>query len=129
MTKQSSQPLRFNYEFSRVYKRGKPLSGRYIVVHFFKRPKGICHNTTPIPPDINRVGFTGNRRIKGAVRRNRAKRLLRESYRLLKDGLPGGYDFIVMMRYADPLPSFIDTYEDMRRLFGQLVRSGSKTND
>lgn len=122
----SSQPLRFNYEFSRVYKRGRLLSGKHVVVHYFKRPRGICHNTTPIPPHINRVGFSGNRRIKGAVKRNRSRRLLRESYRLLEKDLPVGYDFIIMMRYVDPLPTFAEVDEDMRRLFVRFKQSGEQ---
>ncbi len=127
MTMKSSQPLRFNYEFSRVYKRGRILSGKHVVVHYFKRPKGICHNTTPIPPNINRVGFSGNRRIKGAVKRNRSRRLLRESYRLFAKDLPVGYDFIVMMRYSDPLPTFAEVDGDMRRLFGRMTQNGEQS--
>jgi ribonuclease P protein component len=126
MIMKSSQPLRFNYEFSRVYKRGRILSGKHVVVHYFKRPKGIRHNTTPISPLINRVGFSGNRRIKGAVKRNRSRRLLRESYRLLQKDLPFGYDFIIMMRYADPLPTFAEVDEDMKRLFGRWLQSGEQ---
>ncbi len=125
----SSQPLRFNYEFSRVYKRGKILSGKYIVVHYFKRPRGICHNITPIPPHMNRIGFSGNRRIKGAVKRNRSRRLLRESYRLLEKNLPVGYDFIIMMRYADPLPAFAEVDEEMKRLFGRFTQAGIQPDD
>jgi len=122
----SSHPLRFNYEFSRVYKRGKLLSGKFVVVHYFKRPNGLRHNTTAISPLINRVGFSGNRRIKGAVRRNRSRRLLRESYRLLQKDLPVGYDFIIMMRYADPLPTFAEVDEDMNRLFGRFTKAGEQ---
>lgn len=121
----NSRPLRYNYEFSRVYKRGNVLPGKYVVIHFFKRPKGIRHFMTMISPDIIRVGFTGNRKIKGAVKRNRAKRLLRESYRSLESELPLGYDLIIMMRYADPLPGFSEVKEDMTRLFGRFIRKVS----
>ncbi|MBN1774951.1 MAG: ribonuclease P protein component [Clostridiales bacterium] len=126
MTMKSSQPLRYNYEFSRVYKRGKRMSGKHVVIHFFKRPRGLRHNLTPIAPDMNRVGFSGNRRIKGAVKRNRARRLLRESYRSIEKDLPLGFDFIIMMKYADPLPTFAEVDEEMRQLFGRWTKAGDK---
>ena len=36
-------PLRFNYEFSRVYRRAAFATGRYMTVHVFHRPKGLKH--------------------------------------------------------------------------------------
>ena len=46
-----------------------------------------------------RIGFTVSRAIRGAVPRNRAKRLLRESFRLSRVKLHPGYDLIVTARW------------------------------
>jgi ribonuclease P protein component len=45
---------------------------------------------------LNRICFTFSKGFKGAVSRNRAKRLGREAYRLIKHRLENGYDFILL---------------------------------
>ncbi|MBP5260809.1 MAG: ribonuclease P protein component [Clostridiales bacterium] len=122
-----SVPLKYNYEFSRVYKRGKFSTGRYVTVHCYKRPAGLKHNLTPVSPDIIRVGFCANKKQLGAVGRNRARRLMRESYRLIEDGIPVGIDLIFTLRSSDGIPTFQEISGDMvlnlKRL-GCLDRGG-----
>ena len=108
-----SVPLKYNYEFSRVYKRGRFSTGRYLTVHCFRRPAGLKHNLTPIPQDITRVGFCVNKKQLGAVGRNRARRLMRESYRLMEDGIPFGFDLIFTLRNLEEIPTFDEISKDM----------------
>lgn len=112
--------LRFNYEFSRVYKRGHYASGRFLTVHVFKRYKGLKHNNTVIPMDFNRIGFCANKKQLGAVDRNRAKRLLRESYRQYAEELPKGNDIVFSLKTTDSMPSFAEISGEMKYLLTKL---------
>lgn len=105
-------PLRMNYEFSRVYKRGRFLTGGLVVIHYLKHKS---------PDEQNRLGVTASRGISGSVCRNRVKRLLRESYRLQEDQLCFGYDLVITGRQRDPLPTFAQIDRELGRL---LSRAG-----
>jgi ribonuclease P protein component len=50
-----------------------------------------------------RLGLSVPRHVGTAVRRNRIKRLLRESFRLMQHDLPRGYDLVVVVRPHEPL--------------------------
>lgn len=79
--------LRKNSEFSAVYNKGKSVGDRYVVL--FYRLNGLPYN---------RTGFLASKKVGNSVARNRAKRLMKESYRNIAGSLPEGYDFIIIAR-------------------------------
>jgi ribonuclease P protein component len=76
-------------EFERVYREGRSHASRYLVVYAFPR-----HDTEDSP----RLGVSVGRKLGGAVERNRVKRLLRDAFWAAADGLPEGYDFVIVAR-------------------------------
>jgi ribonuclease P protein component len=68
-----------------------------------------------------RLGISASRRIGGAVVRNRWKRLLRETFRLTRVGLPRGIDLVVIPR-PNVEPTLKLLMESLPRLAGRLAR-------
>lgn len=123
-----SQTLKFNYEFSRVYKRGTFFAGKYITIHVFRRYQGLKHNETLIKPDIVRVGFCANKKQLGAVGRNRARRLMRESYRKQEHLIPEGLDLVFTLKNCGQVPTYQDIDKDMVRGLRLLGLTQDKTD-
>ena len=79
--------LKKNYEFKRLYNKGKTAVTPYMVVYALKNHKGI-----------RRVGYTVSTKLGKAVVRNRIRRRLREIYRLHERQIARGYDLVVVSR-------------------------------
>lgn len=79
--------LKENHEFRRVYQKGRSAVGGGMVVYCRKNRRSV-----------NRLGITASVKLGNAVVRNRARRRLREVYRLHKDELRKGYDVILVAR-------------------------------
>jgi ribonuclease P protein component len=64
----------------------------------------------------NRICFTLSKGFTGAVARNRAKRLGREAYRLMRHRLCGGYDVILLVN-PESEAALSDRMSQMETLF------------
>ena len=103
-------PLTENYEFKRVYARGKSVVRPTMVVYCMRK-------NGPGP----RVGITASKKIGNAVKRNRARRLLRESTRELYPQMRSGYDLVLVSRGRTP---FVDCKTVMTELASALEELG-----
>lgn len=77
-----------NREFRYAYKRGKKIVSSYLVLHYVK-------NRTP----VNKLGINASK-LRKAVCRNHAKRLIRVCYQKLAPELKCGYNIIFVARSA-----------------------------
>ena len=76
-----------NSEFQKVYKTGKSKANKYLVMVLVERESGP-----------NRYGFSVSKKVGNSVKRNRARRLMKESFRLTDFRIPEGYDLIFIAR-------------------------------
>jgi len=76
-----------NYEFKRLYNKGKSAASKCVVIYCKKNGK-----------EKNRLGVTVSTKLGGAVQRNRIRRRLKEIYRLNESTLRLGYDIVLVAR-------------------------------
>lgn len=101
--------LKKNVHFLRVYRKGKKSYNKYYALHYINN--GLTYN---------RLGIKTSKKLAGAVKRNRIRRLIKESYRLSEDRIKAGYDIVIVPGDAAVL---IDSYSEASRAIIQLLES------
>lgn len=84
-------------DFERVYRAGRSVASRYMVLYYFPRPLEQVEGWVSDAQDV-RVGFSVSKRLGGAVDRNRIKRSLREVFRLNEAKVKRGFDLVFIAR-------------------------------
>ena len=96
-------------DFKRVRNEGKSYAHPLVVLV-------AAHSTEP----ESRIGVSAGRALGGAVQRNRAKRLLRESMRSILHVLPNGWDLVLIARN----PLVVAQFKDVKlAVYGLLRRA------
>ena len=101
--------LKENYEFRRMYQKGASAVAGSMVVYCRKNRLGR-----------NRLGVTVSAKLGHAVVRNRARRRLREVFRLNQDRLRKGYDVILVARGRTLTASWKELNDTFLRLCRKL---------
>lgn len=85
------RPICRNSEFSRVYTRGKNYVTPQLVMYVLKKKSGRT-----------RVGLTATKKVGNAVKRNRARRVMRVAIAEHLDYDIGKYDLVFVARSSTP---------------------------
>ena len=101
--------LKKNFEFSRVYQRGKYYVGRKMTMYSHKNR---CEET--------RFGISASKKVGKAVQRNRIRRLIKENICQYQDSISPGYDIVIVVRKNDDLPTFNEIKKEMKFLLKKL---------
>lgn len=81
--------LKKKKDFQAVYSHGKSYANRFLVLYVF-RSNGFQ----------GKIGFAAGKKLGNAVKRNRVKRLLRESYRMNQGAIKEGVSLLFVGRKA-----------------------------
>jgi ribonuclease P protein component len=105
--------LRNTRQFNQVYKRGKSIVNRHVVMYYNRNQLGY-----------NQVGFSVSKKVGKAVVRNRVKRIMKESFRLNVENLVDGYDIVFVARVRSKDSSYKEIDKAMLNCFkkGNLMR-------
>lgn len=81
-------------DFARVYRAGRSVANKYLVLYYFERPGS---GSTEVGAAV-RVGFSVSKKLGTAVERNRIKRVLREIFRANSALFRGNMDYVLIAR-------------------------------
>lgn len=82
-----TQALINNRDFQRMYSKGKSQAHPLLVLYVMRNRLGYT-----------RMGITCSKKVGNAVKRNRAKRIIRAAYRHAEPQLECGYDVVLVAR-------------------------------
>lgn len=111
--------LRGSQDFQKVYRQGKRYDG--VLMTAFVLPNKLSQN---------RLGITASRKAVGnAVQRNRARRLLRETFRLKQASLIGlqeNYDWVINAKRRLPTFKVTAAIEEFEKLVARVAKEENK---
>ena len=107
---QKSEIIKENRDFRRIYGKGRSFVSPALVIYVMKNKR----KTT-------RIGITVGKKIGNAVQRNRAKRVIREAYRLQKKEktMESGFDLVFVARKK---AIFLKSY-DIANIMEDILKS------
>lgn len=100
--------LQKNSDFQKVYKRGKSVANRQLILYYLPHAKA----------ENFRLGISINKKFGHAVARNRMKRLLKEVVRSQLEHIKRGVDIVLIPRKSETNLG----YDDLEKSFLHLLR-------
>lgn len=104
-------------DFERAYRHGRRFTDAFFIAYVLPREQGRL-----------RLGVVASRRVGGSVRRNRAKRLLREVFRKNKPAADVSADVVLIAKGALAGASYRDLEPRYVKTVGRALRASSLKN-
>lgn len=100
--------LKKNYEFKNVIKAGRYFVKKHIIIYLTKNNQ-----------EKNIIGIAINTKICKAVKRNKVKRIIRESFYKEEHSLKKGYNIVFLWNKKQPVENieFQTVNKEMREIF------------
>lgn len=106
----NTDTLKKNFEFRYILNKGRYYGGQYLDVYIVKNNK-----------NRNLIGIAVSVKVANAVKRNKIKRRIRESYRLLEQQINLGYNMVLLWKKKKPVEkaTFQNIDKDLKNIFRQ----------
>ena len=124
--------IRENHLFSKAYAKGKKYIGRYVAVYILPDyAASRLQKADPMKRRLNRVGITVSKKLGCAVVRSRARRIIREGYRVaVAEVRPRqGWLVVIAARQGITGAKSQDIAADLISAFRRLLTGGAKSDD
>lgn len=116
-------PIKKNREFSYLFKKGASLSNPLFVCYYKLSRRRV-----------NRLGIITSKKVGNAVKRARARRVIREAFRLLEPGFKQQtdkrYDFVIVARAAAADAKTVKTAQvkaQLERAFARVLSQSAQS--
>lgn len=115
------ETLKKNYEFSRVYRKGKYFSGKYLTINVLENIYAT-----------NRIGISVSKKaFKSSVKRNLYRRRIKEILRREVFNLKQGYDMVFVVKKDQEIPSYREIEKEIIDLLekAKLIMRNEEVNN
>lgn len=102
--------LHLKNDFQEIIHGGIRIQGQHLVLWYRPAPSGR---------PMAKMGLVVSKKFGGAVVRNRAKRLLREAFRLNRENLADGVDYIFSPRHSEKWTTLAQAQDALYRVCHQ----------
>ncbi len=110
-----TRTIKENKDFRRAYRRGRCVSGSVLVTYAVKNKE-----------NCTRVGITSAKKIGNAVKRNRARRIIRAAFSQLENSVCRNCDIVFVARTKTTFVKMQDVLKEMEK---QLLQLGVIENE
>ena len=113
--------IKENHLYVKAYRRGDRYVGKYVAVYVLRDLAAKrLRKENPQKETVNRLGLAVTKKIGGAVKRNRAKRVIRAAYDGVKGDLKRGFLIVISAREAINGQKSDLVEQELRTAFGKL---------
>ena len=113
--------IKEHHLYNKAYRSGKHFFGRYVCVYILKdlHAKRL-QKEHPQRIMVNRLGLSVSKKVGGAVRRSRAKRIIRAAYANHKDSLKKGFLIVISAKPEINGMKSTDISRELKYAFSKL---------
>ncbi len=113
--------IKEHHLYNKAYRSGDHFFGRYVCVYVLRDLAAKkLQKQHPQKIKVNRLGLSVSKKVGGAVKRNRAKRIIRAAYHPLQNQLKTGFLIVVSAKPEIDGKKSSDIERELRYAFSRL---------